>query len=128
MSRQQVFERLAGAVARPAKSEPHTYGPSGFEVVRAFYCCQCKAWVRERPPLTPELIEEALRLNGPRERWKITSTIGNRRLVEGTLTIAVNTRDPGLFDPGSEIRRYCPKCAPIAKDALLQLGFNLGVT
>ncbi len=95
-----------------------------------FYCCRCREWLRERPELTDDLVGEAVSINIT--PTKVVSIIGRGALRVGVLTITVNEKYGDEKHPphqdDSETQRYCPKCAPIAKDALLQLGFNLGIT
>lgn len=92
-----------------------------------FKCSWCKVWLRERPPIGDKLIEEAYRLNKMGDLKRLSaSVVGNRPLIRDTLTLTITDTGDLAREDMRETLRFCPSCALVAKDALLELGFTLG--
>lgn len=98
-----------------------------------FYCSgpNCGVWLRERPPLTEKLVVDAFRDNFSHDvhGWRDESG-GKLPLRAGVLTVTTTERisNPGdstYADERTRQHRFCPTCAAVVKDALLQLGFHL---
>jgi hypothetical protein len=60
------------------------------------------------------MCKEPVRVLRPGEMVKT-----NTYMLEGALTITAHTHGGT-----SETRRYCPRCTPVVKDALMELGFD----
>jgi hypothetical protein len=100
-----------------------TYLPEDNEITahikRRFYCAICKVWLRARPPLTEDMVAEAFAEN---ERpHQVVSVIGKGPLVTGVLTVTV-VEVADRERSAEAVRRFCPTCAPVMKDGLMELG------
>lgn len=96
--------------------------------IERFNCSRCRVWLRNRPELTDTLIGEAHHANVTRDATGRLphSVVGKNRMVEGVLSIA--STEVLADGERRETLRFCPSCALVAKDALLELGFTLGIS